>query len=372
MAVDPARIEEIVRAAIDLYRAAEAQILALVTRYLEQGIDAPTWAADRLAALARMRRAAQDILRRLADDASGAVAEAVAAGYRAGGQGAVAEAVAAGLTVPGVPLALRVAPVESLAAALIQDIGERHSNVLRHVEDVYRRVIAEASAVSVAGGRTRREASQYAYQRFVDQGVTSFTDVSGRRWRLSSYVEMGVRTVTQRAAVQGQTDRLESIGQDLVIVSDEVQECVRCRPYEGEVLRISPGPTGELQLAHATTGQPVTVTVKATLLAARAAGLQHPNCRHVIRLYLPGVTRRPEKPTADPEGDKARQRQREIERAIRRWKEREAAALDPDAKKAARAKVRAWQATMRDHLADWPALRRLPYREQVGAGNVPR
>lgn len=375
MAVSSEQIAAIVRASVELYRAAEAQILALVTRYLRQGIDAPTWAEERLAALGRLRREAQAILDQLAADASGEVAAAVAAGYRAGGTAAVADipqAVTASLGATAVAGAVRVSPVESLAAAVLADVGERHSNVLRNVEDVYRRVIAEATAVSVAGGRTRREASQYAYQRFVDQGVTSFTDRRGRRLRLSSYVEMAVRTVTARAAVQGQTDRLESLGLDLVTVSDEAQECVKCRPYEGKVLRIGFGPVGDLRLPHATTAAIVPVHVTSTLEAARAAGFQHPNCRHVVRVYLPGVTRLPTGPTEDPAGDEARQRQRTIERTIRGWKERELAALDPVAAKAARAKVRAWQAAMRQHLADNPALKRLPYREQIGAGNLPR
>src|SRR5690606_27572451 len=133
----------------------------------------------------------------------------------------------------------RTAAMESLAAALMSDVGERHANVLRHVIDVYRATIAQASALSIAGGVTRRQASQDAYQRFVDQGVASFTDSRGRTWRLSSYVEMAVRTVTQRAAVQGQTDRLQSLGLDLVIVSNSPRECPRCRPWEGKVLSIS-------------------------------------------------------------------------------------------------------------------------------------
>jgi hypothetical protein len=112
--------------------------------------------------------------------------------------------------------------------------------------------------------------------------------------------------------------------------------------------------------------------VKATLDDARARGFQHPNCRHSVRTYLPGVTQLPDGPTADPDGDKARQRQRAIERAIRRWKEREAASLDPVATAAARAKVRTWQGEMRGHLKANPSLKRLRYREEIGGGNTPR
>jgi hypothetical protein len=89
------------------------------------------------------------------------------------------------------------------------------------------------------------------------------------------------------------------------------------------------------------------------------------DCRHSLSAYIPGVTKAPTH-TADPEGDKARQRQRQIEREIRRWKLRAEAAIDPAAAKPAKAKVRAWQARLRDHLKAHPELRRQPPREQIG------
>ncbi|WKU08002.1 phage minor capsid protein [Micromonospora sp. HUAS LYJ1] len=374
MAVSPDQIGAISRASVDMYRAAESALVALVARYLGAGIDGPMWAVQRLAAVSALRRAAQAVVDRLDRDAPGAIGQAVAAAYRAGHGSALTdlpEDAAVRLAAREAVRAVRQpAVVESLASALVADVGEQHSNVVRDTLDVYRRVIAEATAVSVAGGQTRRQAAQHAYARLIDQGITGFTDRAGRRWRLSSYVEMATRTVTQRAAVQGQTDRLQSAGIRLVIVSDTVQECRLCRPFEGKVLSLS-GAAGRVQARNPVTGGTVQVQVLTTLDRARAAGFQHPNCRHSVSAYLPGVTRRPARPTADPEGDKARQRQRAIERQIRKWKEREGGALDADAAKAARKKIRAWQAEMRDHLAACHALKRLAYREQIGAGNIP-
>ncbi|WP_229880214.1 phage minor capsid protein, partial [Streptomyces echinoruber] len=161
-------------------------------------------------------------------------------------------------------------------------------------------------------------------------------------------------------------------GVDLVVVSDAPRECPLCRPWEGRVLTIS-GPPGArtVEIEHAIEdGRMVPVRVAGSLDEARAAGLQHPNCRHSVSAYTPGITR-VEAATSDPDGYRAGQRQREIERHVRKWKRREAAALTPEAQRAARAKVRAWQAAMRDHLADHPDLRRLRHREQPGAGNLP-
>jgi hypothetical protein len=379
MAVDPDDMEQIVRETVDLYRAAEQAVLAQVTRRLAEGLDAPDWAARRLGALSTLRTSVERILTIVQRASAVAIRAALAAAYRAGSASALfgiparllprdPDAARAPAVLAEIP---RASVIHNLAAALIRDIGERSQNVLRDVMDAYRIVLAQATAASVGGGITRREASQMAFARFVDRGLSSFTDRTGRRWRLTSYVEMGIRTVTARAAVQGQTDRQERLGLKLVIVSNVAGECERCRPYEGRILRIGPGPTGTVTVPHQITGEPIEIEIRATVEAARRNGFQHPNCRHSLRAYLPGVTKLPPQPTADPEGDLARQRQRAIERNIRRWKEREQAALTPEAKAGAKARVRKWQNAMRDHLKANPALKRLTYREQIGGGNLP-
>jgi hypothetical protein len=379
MAVDPDEMEEIVRETVDLYRAAEQAVLEQVTRRLAEGLDAPDWAVRRLGALSTLRTSVERILTLVQRASAVAIRAALAAAYRAGSASAFfgiparllprdPDAARAPAVLDEVP---RASVIHNLAAALIRDIGEPSQNVLRDVMDAYRKVIAQATAASVGGGITRREASQMAFARFVDRGLTGFTDRGNRRWRLTSYVEMAVRTVTARAAVQGQTDRQERLGLQLVVVSNVAGECERCRPYEGRILRIGPGPTGTVTVPHQITGEPVQIEIRTTVEAARRNGFQHPNCRHSLRAYLPGVTKLPPQPTADPEGDLARQRQRAIERNIRRWKEREVGALTPEAKAGAKARVRKWQNAMRDHLKANPALKRLTYREQIGGGNLP-
>jgi hypothetical protein len=165
---------------------------------------------------------------------------------------------------------------------------------------------------------------------------------------------------------------LAEAGVELVVVSDAPRECPLCRPWEGKVLTIG-GPAGArtVEAEHAVDdGRMVPVRVAGSLDEARAAGLQHPNCRHSVSMYSPGLTRI-EQATSDPAGYDAGQRQREIERTIRKWKRREVAAITPEAQRVARAKVRQWQGAMRQHLADHPDLRRLPHREQLDPSELP-
>lgn len=247
---------------------------------------------------------------------------------------------------------------------LVERLDIAHTAVLRTSVDAYRAAVAQAVAPRLEDGRTHLDAAQDALDRLADRGITGFTDRSGRRWELASYVEMAVRTATARAEVDSHMDVLAANGGDLVWVSDAPQECRLCRPWEGAILSITGVSTGSIEVENQITGDPMTVRVKAPLAVARAAGLLHPNCRHAINLYVPGASRPPAK-TADPEGDQARQQLRYLERQVRHWKKREAVALTPEARGNARRKVRDYQRRIKTHV-DTTTAKRQRHREQIG------
>ena len=377
MAVDPDLVDAIAAGVADIYRDAEAALIRTIRTHLDRGLDNP--AAERRAATLRsLRRAAQSIVAALEADSGPAIRDALSRSYRHGWSSALAGLPRRHFPQSGIGDAAAAALrersgagfVEALVMALFRDFGHVTRSILRDVVGVYRDVQAAAAGRILTGAQTRRQAAQSAWQAWIDRGVSGFTDRAGRRWKLSSYAEMATRTVAQRAAVQGQVDRLDTIGVELVYVSDAVQECARCRPFEGRILRTTPGPL-DVQVEHATRdGVMVTVEAYATLDDARLRGLFHPNCRHSISAYLPGVTRVP-KGRPDPDGDKARQQQRALERRIRKYKEQQLGALTDQARADAGRRVRAAQAALRAHLAANPGLKRLPYRERIGAGNMP-
>lgn len=379
MPVNPDDIDDIAAMLGDLYREAELAITRDIARHLEQHPGAPTAYADaRLDAVRALRRSAEALVAALQATSARELREAVAAGYRLGTRSVLTEIPRAWFARSGLGDAAeaaraevpQTAAVEALAAALVADVGDVTANILRDSIDAYRAAAAGAAVRVLAAGQTRREASAAMWANLVKRGITGFTDRAGRRWRLSTYVEMATRTAVARAAVQGQTDRLASLGLMLAYVSDHAQECPRCAPFEGRVVRLDAGPTGTVSVPHALTGEPVDVEIVATLAGARARGLMHPNCRHSLSAYLPGVTR-PPKPVHRPEQYEARMRQRHLERRIREAREVEAAALTDTERRAARRRVRARQAALREHLDAHPYLKRLRYREQVGAGSTP-
>lgn len=395
MPVDRSLAEGLAANLADLYRDAETRLAANLARRIRA--DITSGHDDRLQALAALRRQAEAILAGLSGPRGREIERALMAAYARGASAAVDEMarlegdrwvdflarrsriVKAITWLTGYAkrrdarLAEAAAEVRSdlpgidammgLAQELTQRMSSTHLHVLRWQADAYREVMAQPAFDVLAGTKTRLRAAQVAWEHLLSKGVTGFTDKRGRRWDLASYTEMATRTTVAHAALEGALDRFRQNGVNLVIVSNAPQECQRCRPFEGKVLAIT-GPAGTRQVEHGIhDGVMVTVDVVDTVAGAIAKGLMHPNCRHSLAAYLPGVTRVPTH-TQDPQGDKDRQTLRRLERELRALKLKEAAVVDPDAKQALARKIRAKQARIRGHVKTTSAKRQ-PQRELI-------
>ncbi|MEU9606396.1 phage minor capsid protein [Streptomyces sp. NPDC048057] len=375
MPIHPGLVEDLSAGVRDLYDDAEQWLLGIVARQLADGFDAPGWAVSKLRDIQPLRRAAQAVVDALGSAMQLQVFDAVAEAYDVGVRAGLAELgalhdVDARRIAESTP---STRAVDRIADETVDLVTQTHRGILRGVEDGYRQVIAEVAGTPLLGIDTRRQATQRAMERFADRGLRTFVDNGGRAWQMTSYAEMATRTAVGRAAVDAHGDRLRAVGLDLVIVSNAPHECPLCAPFEGKVLSLD-GPAGArtVEAEHATAdGETVRVHVFGSVDEARQRGFQHPNCRHSLSAYLPGVTRAPVEQSEDPDGYEASQRQRAIERRIRQWKKGAAASPTPEGKRAAEGRVRQWQGKMRDHLAAHPELIRRREREQLGAGNLP-
>ncbi|WP_288336889.1 phage minor capsid protein [uncultured Gordonia sp.] len=344
MELSPHQAEALAQRIVELYSAAEYELLARLAHHLGKGLDTDDhWAERQLAEIQRFQRVAWEILEKLGADSAAAVTGVIGQAGNRGGAIAVASMMSGGVMSTAVdPFA-----VTAIAAELEQKLAASRGRIFRSVDDIYRKVIVDSTPLVNAGTISRREAADRALRRLASNGVTGFIDRQGKRWEMASYVEMASRQATKEAAIQGHTDRLIAQGHNLVIVSDVPQECADCRPFEGKVLALKPD------------GQ------HKSLDEARRAGLFHPGCRHSLSRYQPGRTRSFGE-TADPEGDKARQKLRYLERCVRAAKREEAAALDDAGRKKATARVRAYEAKIREHVATTSAKRQR-HRERVSA-----
>ncbi|MFG2976293.1 phage minor capsid protein [Streptomyces sp. NPDC048331] len=362
MAVSPGDAEHLAEPVAAEFVAAEQTVIEQLRDLLTPGLTRPGWARARTGASGLLRRALERILPGLRVRTGQAAVSAVQRAALLGDRAARSEL--AQHELPPGPNDLDSTPTQRLTRALTDDFEPVYARILRQPQDVYRDVIARASAGVLDGQITRIRAAQQALDAFADRGITGFVDSRGRSWELAAYVSMAVRTTCGRAAVQAHVDRLAAAGQQFVYVSAPGGSCPLCEPWEGKILAIS-GPPGrrDVEVPHTTGRGAVTVHVAGSLMEARQAGFQHANCRHSVSLYLPGVTTPPTAP-ADAPSYKSSQEQRRLERQIRRWKRREAAALDDEARATARSRIRGYQAALRD-LTRETGLPRKRAREQI-------
>lgn len=346
MPVPESRVDALVAVVSGIYDEAELALLRAITARLLRGLDDSDWQQQKLAEIGQLRAAARTVVAALAGNGPQAVRAALAASWRAGNADALTG-------IAGAPPVPQKAPqaVQALADAVVSELRALHAQILPSAESAYRQTVAAGAARRLAGVQSTRRAAQAVWQGLTDRGITGFTDTTGRRWQLHSYVEMSVRTAVTRALAQGVIDAGAAVGNPFAYVTDRPQECAVCRPWEHRVLVLY---------------GPVIAPAVASLEQARRAGLHHPNCRHDLGPFVPGRTRlAPGR--ADPEGDAARQTQRYLERQLRRWRAREAGALTEQAQREAAARIRFWDNELGQHIAA-TGLTRKVHREHPGAG----
>lgn len=332
------------KAVSDIYAQAVADLLTTIAKATARGLDRPDWAQRQLAAVLPLRREAQRIVTRMQAAGPAEVQRLLGEVYAA----------QTGLTPAA---AVNHPTVVALAADTIGRLHSLGPPVLRQVEDIHRRVIADTVASAASGAQTRHQAAAAALDRYAKAGIGGFTDSAGRRWSIDTYTDMATRTALGRAHLAGTLDTYTQAGVEHVIVSDSPEECQHCRPYEGKVLSLG------ADVAPPDLGG---FTYAGTLDQARTRGLFHPDCTHRVNRFVPGFSRPFERPTANPEGYELRQRQRLLERRVRESKRRVAAA-EPFGKTPELARQRALLRDRQDALTgfntahgrkDWVSARR--------------
>ncbi|KJL37057.1 Phage minor capsid protein 2 [Microbacterium ginsengisoli] len=174
------------------------------------------------------------------------------------------------VTLPGgEPFDLSLSHGERAARAIRDDITSSLADVrfriTRLPDDIYKMIAPNGAIRQVLDNQvTPAQAQAMAWRVFVSQGITGFTDKSGRNWSLSAYVEMAVRTAATRAYNASHLARMQALGVEYFTVDDTGHPCPLCFPWQGRVLTFAPVPFPALP-------------VDATIAEATAAGLFHPN-----------------------------------------------------------------------------------------------
>lgn len=335
-----------------LYVWAQQTLMAGVARIMRR--TSPTMVGQ-AAAARQVRQLGREVAQRLAQETGPLIREAVS------------DAVSASLppSPPSEPPVASGGPLEpfdfgqshgeraaaAIRADLVSELADVRYRLTRLDDDIYKTIAPQSAIDQVLGhGLTPQQAQAAAWREFTRQGVTGFTDKSGRRWSMSAYVEMAVRTAVTRAFNASRIAQIQAEGGNLVTVTDDGHPCPLCQPWQNQVLSIVPDGV------HPSTADAI------------AAGLMHPNCKHTfIKVTDPATLPEPTPWTSqDADRYKATQRQRALELAIRQAKQQLEYATDAEGRQQARQDVRAAQARMRDFLNGNPnQVIRHPRREQL-------
>jgi hypothetical protein len=236
-----------------------------------------------------------------------------------------------------------------------EQINRTGANLLASANEMYLDIVEKSTAQALAGDITGRQAMQNISREWANKGLPALTDSAGRRWTTEAYAQTIVRSNVRGVVTDTQLERAKQFGTDLVEISSHVGARPNCEPYQGKVYSVSGQSNKYPSLASTSFGE--------------VDGIGGINCGHDLYPFVDG-----EKKTFHPypkkENDQAyenSQRQRQIERNIRRAKRDEAVAKAADDTKAverARERISNNQKAMRSFIDDTGRTRRRD-REQI-------
>lgn len=178
---------------------------------------------------------------------------------------------------------------------------------------MYENVLNDVMANFGAGNLTLQQAIEKAIISWADKGIPStFIDKGGYTWSLERYVDTVMRSTMNRLYNEVRTKRMEEFGITTVKMSVIYDAAPRCAHCQGKVLDMRPVEQNDseydsiYEYGYGTAGGTLGI-----------------NCRHSIYPYIPGVNidREPQvTPEEAIERSKIREKQRDIERRIRKTK----------------------------------------------------
>ncbi len=183
----------------------------------------------------------------------------------------------------------------------------------------YLDILNKNAMATVLGEKSRTEAIRETIAEMSKKGIPAFVDKTGREWSPEAYVDMDIRNTAKNAALAAEFASLDELGQDIILVSSHSGARPLCAPYQGKFYSIS-GKSGTITDAK---GKSYTYAPLSGTSFGKSAGLFGINCGHRMRGVSDGafINREKEFDGEETSGEyKKVQRQRELERAVRKKK----------------------------------------------------
>lgn len=251
--------------------------------------------------------------------------------------------------------------LNALVESTTNDFKDIQQSVYRKMDDVYRQTIFKTAYQMASGTISLDKAIDKSVESFLKKGIDCIVYKNGRHVNIADYAEMALRTASHRATLLGEGSKRDEMRVHLVFVSAHANACKLCLPWQGQILI-------DDVFSHPSEDYIAKYKDKYKLLSdAIKAGLLHPNCRHTLATYFEGVTRLPK--TQDPkkalENYNNEQKQRALEREIRKRKRILAGVVSIEEEAKAKVNLRKAQKNLRDFLDKHPEFKRAYRREKI-------
>ena len=240
------------------------------------------------------------------------------------------------------------------------------ATMLKSVKHEYCNLIYSTAEQLVDGEKTYQEAMRSCITRLANNNLTAFTDKSGREWSPEAYVSMLLKTVNKNVTNLTTFANMDRYGYDLAQVSNHAGARPKCYPYQGKLVSKS-GKSGTCEDGNGNRMQYIGL---GDTSYGQPDGLLGINCGHYLFPFMPGVSTITSEVQPKGENDlayKQSQKQRELERAVRKAKREKSMAEnanDAEGAKTAAEKVKQGQKKLREFINESGRTRRYD-REQV-------
>ena len=239
----------------------------------------------------------------------------------------------------------------------IQNIDTKRYAAINRMNTGYTDMLRKADIFAQSGSFTIPQAVDMAAKDFLSAGLNCVEYSNGNRVNIASYAEMALRTSSSEVTRQANGDVRDELGEYLVVSNVIGITCPICQKWQGKVLIDDVYASGKPDGKHKLVSQ------------AKADGFMHPNCRHQLYMYIPGLTEIADLPDTKitHERYKAEQQQRYQERQIRKYKRLRDGAMDPGNRQKYDARVKEWTQSHNEFLEEHDYLRKNPKR--LGTAN---
>lgn len=237
----------------------------------------------------------------------------------------------------------------SVMDAVNNDIQNKIYSLYRRDEDVYRKTIFDATVHVNSGQYGLIQAIQLAEADFLAKGLTNCPYKNGMLMPIRSYSEMAIRTNAMRAASAARGCVMDYLDIHTVRISHHQSSCPLCGPFQGRIVIDDVYSNGKPDMRH----QLLSNIIK--------LGYKHPNCRHTEEPYDEDIDDNYKIKEYTDEDEKrydAEQKQRQLERELRKIKRRNAGLVGMSAAEKAKTQQ------LIKHLQDNPLLKRKKWREE--------